>query len=466
MGLFDKAKRTVNRVIRSDFMDLDSLGITPQTFGQTGPQYVPITDENLSRYESLYKRNGLAHKIIAKPAEDATRNGWRIVIPGDPDRQNKYQKALDGLNLKREIANEIIYQRLFGDGYLTVGTSGELTNDTSDPIELDNLQSIAFIHSFGRKHVRKSQINADPTSKDYGQESAIVLDIAQNGETIDKYGNATPNKQDLKPIVLDSSRYKHIYLDKLEDDNNGVSFLERCMDSLKAMDTGLLSTGRMLFEYTLKVFKSEEIAEADKKELQKFYDNLSQGFSTESFFVIGQDEEVTKLGTNVSGIKDLFDFAWQNISAASNIPKSVLTGEQSGTLAGASQDIANYYDNIKAIQEEYIKPQLEWIVRLLMHSSDVADGKDDPDKLEWHIEFNPLWSADDKTQSETLLNYANAASTLVSAGIKDPEQAGLMLAGQDNNQVSGMQTKTDADDLTADDIESYKKQLEEFNHGS
>ena len=152
---------------------------------------------------------------------------------------------------------------------------------------------------------------------------------------------------------------------------------------------------------------------------------------------------------------------------ASNIPKSVLTGEQSGTLAGAGQDVQNYYDSVKALQEQILKPEIMNIVRLLMYSKEFG-GYLDPDSLEWHIEFNPLWTPDDKTQSETLVNHANAAGTLVTNGIFAPDEVRNMFNGQGNNAIQGMQNNANVTDsiddvesqYTQDQIEQYYKDLE------
>lgn len=87
----------------------------------------------------------------------------------------------------------------------------------------------------------------------------------------------------------------------------------------------------------------------------------------------------------------------------------------------------------------------------------------DPGSINWTIEFNPLWSADDKTQSETLLNTVNAASTAVSAGIIDPDEGKAMLAGQSNNSVQPLKVtvgdSVDQDTLTRSQLKSYRKWL-------
>lgn len=425
-------------------------------------------------YEKLnnqYKHDAIARRVVAKPAEDATRNGWRLVIPDNPKKQDQYQDALDKLRLNDVLTQQLIYQRLHGDGYINVGVKEKNATDDSKQLNPDDVADVSFVHAFGQNHVDSYQVNNDPTSNNYKKEQAVVIRQTQAGSTINKSsGNQEPNLVQTKPIIIDKSRYFHISLDKFEDDYTGTSIITRCQDQIKAMNTATESVGKILREFTIKVFKSDRIIDMeDEVKYQKTVRNLSQAMNTESIAFIGSEDDLAKVSTPTSGIDTLFNFAWQNLSAACNIPKSVLTGEQAGSLAGASQDVVNYYDTIKSMQETLLKPEIEYIVKLLMYADNVAGGQEDPDKLEWHIEFNPLWSPDDKTQSETLVNHVNAASALVGSGIYDPDEARQMLDGQGNNAIQGMQAspKTDsADKLTQKQIEQYLEDMKKATHGS
>ena len=424
-------------------------------------------------YELLnnqYKHDAIARRVVAKPAEDATRNGWRLVIPDDPKKQDQYQVALDKLRLNNVLTQQLIYQRLHGDGYINFGIKESHATDESKQLNPDDVVDVTFVHAFGQNHVDSYQVNNDPTSNNFKKEQAVVIRQTQAGSTINSNGNQVPELAKAKPIIIDKSRYFHISLDKFEDDQTGTSIITRCQDQLKAMNTATESVGKILREFTIKVFKSDRaMGIEDEAEYQNIVRNISQAMNTESIAFIGSDDDLAKVSTPTNGIDTLFNFAWQSLSAACNIPKSVLTGEQAGSLAGASQDVVNYYDTIKSMQETLLKPEIEYLVKLLMYADNVAGGQEDPDELEWHIEFNPLWSPDDKTQSETLVNHVNAASTLVGSGIYDPDEARQMLDGQGNNAIQGMQTspKTDSvDKLTPEQIERYLDDIKKATHGS
>lgn len=488
MGLFNREekKQRKRRIpatsfkmdgYREDFMDYESKFTgQPQRFGDARPVYTDLmADQDYDLLNNIYHKNGIAHKVVSKPAEDATRNGWRIIIPNDPKKQAQYQKALDDLDLKRVLCQELIYYRLHGDGYITYGIYGSGTNNaTNKPLDpqIQEISKVAFVHAFGQNHVEKLIANTNPASPDYMKEAAVVISGTQPGDTVDSQGNIqSGNLSDNdKNIVIDKSRYSHISLDKLEDDSNGVSIVTRCWDQIHTLDTALYSVGKLLYAYSINVLSddgaSDDLGFEDdpltKQEFNLQNQALSKNMGTDSVLNLHDGQTFQRYSVNVSGIDNLLLFAWQQLAAASNIPKSVLLGEQAGTLAGATTDVVNYYDGVKSMQEELLRPQLERIIQLLMWSTDVAGGSEAPDTIEWKLEFNPLWTPDAKTMSE--INYTDTQAEVlkVNSGIEDTDDALQNLAGQNNNLSQSMENKMDSiDDISIEDAEKMMNDLKE-----
>ena len=490
MGLFNREKKQRKRRrpatsfkmdgYREDFMDYESkFAGQPQRFGDTRPVYTDLmADQDYALLNNIYHKNGIAHKVVSKPAEDATRNGWRIIIPDDPKKQAQYQKALDNLDLKRVLCQELIYYRLHGDGYITYGIYGSGANNaTNKPLDpqTQEISNVAFVHAFGQNHVEKLIANTNPASPDYMKEAAVVISGTQPGDTADSQGNIQSGdltEQDDKNIVIDKSRYSHISLDKLEDDTNGVSIVTRCWDQIHTLDTALYSVGKLLYAYSINVLSDDNAGGSDldfededpltKQEFNLQNQALSENMGTDSVLNLHDGQTFERHTVNVGGIDNLLLFAWQQLAAASNIPKSVLLGEQAGTLAGATTDVANYYDGVKSMQEELLRPQLERIIQLLMWSTDVAGGSEAPDSIEWKLEFNPLWTPDAKTMSE--INYTDTQAEVlkVNSGIEDTDDALRNLAGQNNNLSQSMENKTDSiDDISIEDAEKLMQGLKD-----
>lgn len=447
--------------IKQDFWDYQSkIAGTRQLFGDTRPFITPI-QLDYALLNNLFHTSGIAHKIVTKPAEDATRNGWRIVIPNDTDKQAQYQKALDDLDLKQVLAKELIYQRLHGDGYINIAVSQNSKDaDLAKPLGMSpNINDIAFVHAFGQTHVQENVVSDDPTDPNFMKEIKLVLKPTRKSTNINSNGDPEPTTPDYNKVVIDKSRYFHISLDKMEDDNTGNSILNRCYDQIKVLDTALYSIGKIIYSWNINVVYTQSMGSEDSIETDMEFRNkkkqFEEGMSTDSVLLLDEGEKFDRASANVSGLSDLLLFAWQNLAAASNIPKSVLLGEQSGTLAGATQDVANYYDGIKAMQEELLRPQLERIIELLMWSTDVAGGMENPDALDWKLEFNPLWSQDDATKAKTTLTDAQTAQIMTGIGAMSPDDAMDFVKGQSNNNIAVGSNKEE----TPDDSE-WAKQLE------
>lgn len=448
--------------VRNDFMDANVRGTK---FDIAGSQR-PLVDNHSDIWDneellSEYKNSGIAHKIVTKPAQDATRNGFRIIIPDNPELQDKYQKAVDNLNLRAKLTEELIYRALYGDGFLSIGINTTSKNEQLyDPINYETLDSIAFIHAFGADNVKEVKLGTDPFQDNYMKDDKLVIKDAKNGSDVSNDGTIQDDSTTGKTVVIDSTRYCHSTLDKMENDTWGTSVINRCRDAIQTMDSALFANIKLARYFSIKVYKSHNIAnEPDPDKRAEYRRSIERGLTTASMMTIAPDEEIENVSTNISGIEALYEFSWQNLASASGIPKSILTGEQSGTLAGASQDVINYYDTIRAVQEDILKPQIKYIVRLLMISKSVADGYQDPDAINWSVEFAPLWSADDKTQAETAYDYARTLQTLLGSGVISSSEARTMLSSQSSNSnLSFVQPKNDS----ANDIIPTKEEIDEY----
>lgn len=458
-------------VERNDFMDANVRG---SAFDMAGAQR-PTTDDHISAWKNdelleEYKSSGLAHKIVTKPAQDATRNGFRIIIPDNPKLQDEYQKAIDNLNLRAKLTEELIYRGLYGDGFLSIGVNSTGSEKLYDPINYETLDSIAFVHAFGGDSVEEVKLGTDPFQDNYMKDDKLVIKDAKDGSEVSNDGTIQDDPKTARTVVIDSTRYCHSTLDKMENDTWGTSIINRCRDAIQTMDSALFANIKLARYFSIKVYKSHNMAtEPDPKKREEYRRSIESGLTTTSLITIAEDEEIESVSTNINGINALYDFSWQNLASASGIPKSILTGEQSGTLAGASQDVVNYYDTIRAVQEDILKPQIKYIVRLLMISKSVAGGYQDPDQINWSIEFAPLWSADDKTQAETALNYARTLQTLLGSGVISSSEARTMLSSQSSNSnISFVQPKNDTvDDIipTKDELATYQNLLDEAEKG-
>lgn len=151
---------------------------------------------------------------------------------------------------------------------------------------------------------------------------------------------------------------------------------------------------------------------------------------------------------------------WDYLAGAARMPKTVLKGQEAGTLTGAQYDVMNYYSRIASMQENSMRPQLEYLVRLLMWCEDECGGRIDPDSIEWSIEFNPLWSVDSKTDAEIRKLTAESDKIYIESGVLDPsdvQEARFGRFGVTETSKFNADSATDIDKLAESVYKKYKE---------
>lgn len=338
---------------------------------------------------ALYGDSRIVQNIIDIPAEDMTRNWFTLKMDNEQLARDIMGKLAD-LNAKKAFKEMITYDRLRGDGFISLGVTQATKFELSDELLLDKLYSVDYLHAFSSQKVNEFLINEDVFDVRYGQLEQLRINRASTQGTQTQVSESS----------VHVSRLLHNQTRRFEGEAQGRSLLEPLYDILTVFDTSVWSVGQILHDFTFKVYKSKDIenlSTTDKQQLSMIMDFM---FRTEALAMIADGEELTKQSTSVSGIKDLLDFVWDLLAGAARMPKTVIKGQESGTITGAQYDVMNYYSRIVADQENEMKPHLEKLIRMLLMSEKEIGGRIDPESLEWEIQFNPLWNVDAKTDAE------------------------------------------------------------------
>ncbi|MEG0470770.1 MAG: DUF1073 domain-containing protein [Solibacillus sp.] len=337
---------------------------------------------------ALYGDSRIVQNIIDIPAEDMTRNWFTLRMDDEKLARNIMSKLAD-LNAKKAFKDMITYERLRGDGFISLGVTQGSKFELTDELLMDKLFSVDYLHAFSSQKVNEFLINEDVFDNRYGQLEQLRINRASaHGVT------------NISESAVNTSRLLHYQTRRFEGEAQGRSLLEPLYDILTVFDTSVWSVGQILHDFTFKVYKSKDIenlSSNDKQQLSMIMDFM---FRTEALAMIAHDEDLTKQSTSVSGIKDLLDFVWDLLASAARMPKTVIKGQESGTIAGAQYDVMNYYARIAADQENELKPHIEKLIRMLLKAEKEFGGRIDPDSLEWEIQFNPLWNVDAETDAK------------------------------------------------------------------
>lgn len=425
--------------IRNDFMIGNGKGYGKDNLARQRPNAAKIL--TYADVENLYKSNSMAKNIVDIPAEDLTRSGWTLKFKDDK-LKDAYEAKLRQLKAKDRLQKLFMYERLYGDGFVSIGITEERNFSLSDKVIPERIKRIPYINAFSSKKISNRIVNEDMFSENYGQIESFEINRTNRSGVI-TLRDANDNK-------IHRSRVLHQQDLRFEDELEGTSLLENLYDVLTVVDTSLWSVGQILYDYIFKVMKSRDVANLNSEEKLTIATAADYKFRTEALAIIADDEDLFKVSSPTAGIGELLDFVWDYLAGAARMPKTVLKGQEGGTVTGAQYDVMNYYSRITAMQENQLRPHLEYLVRLLMWAKDECGGRIDPDTIEWSIEFNPLWNVDSKTDAEIRKLTAESDAIYIANGVVSPEEVNETRFGRFGVTET---SKFNADGLSQEEID-------------
>jgi len=143
--------------------------------------------------------------------------------------------------------------------------------------------------------------------------------------------------------------------------------------------------------------------------------------------LIGNDEEFVKIQNPIRGMVEMVDKYIEVMSAATDIPRTRLFGQQLGKLAGATEMTRAYYDIVQDYQVDHVKKPTDRLLSLFLKDPTVNPSKKEPEGWSW--DFNSLWQHDPKTQAETRKLQAETDQIYIQNQVLSPDEVGVSRFG-------------------------------------
>jgi len=366
---------------RKDFMQTEAAGSSKGVRGKDPLKSQYQYDEEITQQEidNMYKHKRLFQNIIDIPAEDATRE-W-ISFEDTPEAEQILFK-LNDLDAQSAFQRMIEYERLTGDGFISLGINQNVPYDIDEEIAEGSLNDIKYIHPFSKKRVMDGLVNDDPFSPDFNKFSYYELEPLNQGTRI-----------------VHASRIIHMQTRVFEGDTWGTSLGIPLYEPILILDNVAWSLGQIAYAMTFKVLKSDNINMKNREQVKSVSKELEKFFNTMSLAVIGKDEELTHEGPGVSlpNLPAMTEFVWDFLAGSARMPKSHILGQQQGTISGAEFDSLNYYMRIAGLQENHVRPHLERLIKMLYQAKDSGVGNGSVSDPKFKLKFDPLWKLDTQT---------------------------------------------------------------------
>ena len=405
----------LNQNIRLDhFRDsVTGRGTSADPLLRLAPNLIRYQERELRRF---YETSGFIQNIVDALAEDATREWITLKTNMDEDKPETGQEGknisrlimnrMDELEVRRKIRDLIRYSRIYRDGaFLYYGIfSNAAQNDDllKEPLP-DQIRRIDFlnvIEAVDGVQCHFEQI--DPLKKGY-REPRFIIDGREVHE----------------------SRVSWLVNSWIQSECRGISVVETVLDAVLAADSALWSANRVARALLMFIFKSSDVKSMGADKLGEFLAQIESRARTHGAMAVGDDEDFQALGMSLTGIKDLFEFVWENLAALAEMPKARIVGQQQGTITGGQYDLVSYYERAQKFQENKIRPILDKIIGLIIRESDgeifnTIRGR--PDSLDWEIEFEPLWRLGPIEEAQKQKTEAETDNIRITSGVLAPSE--------------------------------------------
>lgn len=381
----------------------------------------------------LYVYNSLAAKIVDAPVDDATRK-WRTLLVPDADKKEEIEQVLDEFEVKEKINLAAKWARIFGGAVIIAIIDGE---DLSTPLDIERIRpdSLKNFIVLDRHKVYSGYVNDNLLSDNFGKPEYYM--VSEQGQPVHytrllKFDGVIPSIREYR-----------------ENNYWGISIYTKLWDDIANAQNTFNSISNLVFEASVDVYMikglNDLVANSQDDLVLKRLKLAHDMKSVIKGIALDQEDNYDKKTVNFSQLAEIDDRSMQKVSGNSNIPMTRLVGiSPAGLNSTGESDLNNYYDDVQSMQENKLKPKIDWMDSIIMASEFRTT-----EPLKW--KFNPLKQLTEVEQASVDLSNAQRDSIYLGQGVIRPTDAMAELA-ENGTYVS----------IDANRVEE-EKELEEFD---
>lgn len=397
---------------------------------------------------AVYQASWLAARIVDKPVDEMTREGYDLHLRDDEDGAQEVVDYLESIDTECVLEQALRWQRLFGGALVLIGANDGQT-DLSQPLDESKLQSIDYLNVFDPSEARPVTWQDNPAEKGFGevllwaiQPTVIGQEVPRNNEVI---GAA---QRMLIPALMHvhasrvfpffgvqvNRQYGQYSANPGMNRGWGDSVLARCIKIVRDFEGSWDGAAFQLREFSQAIYKIQGLAQAllaDKGMAGETFvarrmRSIEMSRSLLRAVMLDKDgEDFQRQDASMAGVADTLREFGALVSAVADIPSTVLMNTQGGGLGASgsgSNDITNWYATVKGKQKKEVKPFIAELCRLVCLAEDGPDvdviegrnGELKPDGLK--VDFRSLYQLTLQEQADLMLKLAQSDNLYLNMG--------------------------------------------------
>jgi len=375
--------------------------------------------------EETYAADDIAQKIVDMLPEEMVREGFNIKYDGNnfPNLETDIINIIDELEIMPKLEEGIRWGRLYGGSGTIIGIQDGA--EPFEPVNLDNIERITFLNNLDRWELHRLNIQNDPTLPKFGMPDSYRIQPTLGGNTIE-------NVHCSRILRWDGAKLPRRLF--IQNDYWNESVLTRPLNAISNVNQSYDAVATLLQDFAQAVFKiknlTEMIAMGKDDLVQKRLALVDRTRSVLNAIVIEEDEEFDRKVTSLTGVPEVLKMLVQRLVMATEMPHTKLMGESpSGLGATGESEINDWYDYVSRKQETDLKPNLTYLVKLILLSKNGPTKGVEPKN--WRIEFKPLKQQSQKQVSEVRKLTAETDKIYLDAGVLMPDEVANSRFGGD-----------------------------------
>lgn len=372
--------------------------------------------------EILYRNNHYSARIVELLPDESTRRGFTTTAMSDAG-SSPFQSDFQRLGLMPKLNQADKWSRLYGGAAVILGIDDG--REPSAPVDMDSIKSIDFAYVVDRWSLVSGPLESDPSNPNFGYPQTYMIQYTNYS------GSAASDNQDVvSGMNIHSSRmlrFEGVTLPpslRADQDYWGDSVLQRVFESMCNLGMIEKAMGNIVQTFNQAVFRMRGLRQLAKakngsSELITRFEAANIGQSMLNVFLLdAEGESYEKQSTNVSGLDGLYDRVAQSFGSAAGMPLTLLFGTPpAGLSTDDSAGARNWLNTVRAHQELYYIPNIQYVAELLAKSTDGPKVSG-----EILVVANPLQEPTEEERAKTMRTMAEFAAILIDRGVLSPTE--------------------------------------------
>lgn len=390
---------------------------------------------------AMISQNWLVANACSIPADDAVRPGWKNIIKSvngeDLDPAELTELTLKKYRLAEKCRQHAKNSRVFGVSYALPVIDGI---DYSKPFNLDGIlpgtfRGISVIDPIWMTPQWSAGALNNPASPSFYEPTYYQT----NGAGRIHASHIIKLVYEEVPDLLKPSYYF-----------GGLSLTQEIYERVYAAERTANEAPLLALTKRLLVVPTNLKALADKPkiawDLMKMLvfgrDNQGVYFTEE-----GEKNQVHQVDTSLSDFDAVIMSQYQLVAAIARIPAhKLLKTDPKGLNNNGEYTIKDYNQELQSLQEKALRPLIERVNGVVLRS-DLSQLKGVKEIV---TEFNPIDMPTEQEKANVENLQAQAAATLVTAGILSPEEVRTALRAEKGGKYAGIEPELPAEEVPED----------------